>query len=187
MSSKYFQFISTIVAVILLRLADLSITYIYTPTLSNELNPLVSLGNLSWYGFLIFQIIITIMIAICWAFYIWGNPWPVTKNDLKYSDYIYYYFFDKLDPWSKRFFRFPKHVYPHVRLLVFVTTMTSLIISVFAIVNNLLLIIGFPLYEQFLINSASLFFPSMLLFTIFISANIFFTHEYRIYKRNESA
>ncbi len=185
MTSKYLKFVIVIVAVILLRIADLTITYLYTPTLSNELNPLVSLGNLSWYGLLVSQIILSLIIALCWAFYNWGKIWAVEKNNLKYSDYIYYYFFDKIDPWVKRFFRFPKHVYPHVRLLTFVITMTSLIISVFAIINNLLLIIEFSTYEQFLISSASMFFPSVLLFAIFASANLFFILEYKQYKHTQ--
>ncbi len=43
MCSKKTKFLIGTLSVVLTRIADLFITYIYTPTLMNELNPLVSI------------------------------------------------------------------------------------------------------------------------------------------------
>ncbi|MCK4904455.1 MAG: hypothetical protein KAS35_07160, partial [Candidatus Marinimicrobia bacterium] len=67
-------------------------TFIYTPNLRYEWNPVVSVFNYSWMGMLITQILIIGFILAVMSFYFFKKPLINLPNDLSFNEYIYYYF-----------------------------------------------------------------------------------------------
>ena len=68
------QYITAITYIILLRITDLGLTFIYTPDLRYEWNPIVSVFNYSWIGMLITQILIICLIIAVMSFYFKKKP-----------------------------------------------------------------------------------------------------------------
>ena len=56
------HYITAITYILLLRILDLGLTFIYTPDLRYEWNPVVSVFNYSWIGMLITQVLIICLI-----------------------------------------------------------------------------------------------------------------------------
>jgi hypothetical protein len=176
---SYFFAVFSIAA---LRAADLYITFIYTPDLGSEWNPLVSLFGFTWYGFVITQICIVTFISIMMFFYFNRTPSEINLEGLSFSDFCYVYFFGKLRPWPQRLFTFPKHFKPHLVLNGFIFMVVTIGISVFAILNNLLLISQNTPYITFVESHHKVYFPAVFALMVISALYTFFTKEYCFYK-----
>ena len=75
------QYITAITYIILLRAVDLGLTFIYSPNLKYEWNPVVSVFNYSWAGMLITQIIIISLIITIMSFYFYKKPLTDLPHD----------------------------------------------------------------------------------------------------------
>ena len=88
--------------IILLRFLDLYITYLYTPDLRSEWNPLISIFGVSWLGFIFTQILIVAFVSLLMFFYFNRTSTEIDQKGLSFNDFIYVYFFGKLRPWPGR-------------------------------------------------------------------------------------
>lgn len=177
------KLILTSCSLFILRGLDLLFTYIYMPDLEQEYNPLVSIFGATWPTFLLFQLLLFLFIEL-WAFiYFKFPPVVVREKNLNFTDFIYVYFFGMLRPWPQRMFTIPTHFKPHLIFNGFLFTSVTIMVSLFAIMNNLLLIWNVPFYVDFLKVHYNIFFPIVFVLIALISANLFFYKQYSIYKK----
>lgn len=172
-------------SVLILRGLDLLCTYIYMPELDAEYNPLVSLLGASWGGLLLAQLLLVLLISGCAYLYATLKPPQVSMKNLTLSDFIYVFFFGELHPWRKRFFSRPKDFKTHLYFNGFLIPSVAILVSIFAIINNLLLILNIAPYREFLNRWFDLFFPLVFLTIIVISALLFFHLQYHTYKKQQ--
>ena len=179
------QFITAISYIILLRIVDLGLTFIYTPTLQYEWNPVVSVLNYSWMGMLITQILFVSLIIIVMSFFFYKKPITNLPNDLSYNDYIYYYFHNEKRTKKRKWFKLTRKNI--IRILAyngFLLMTLTISISYLAIINNILIIYNVRPYSNFIGQYGSLFYISFLVITAILSFIIFFILDYRSYKKN---
>ena len=176
-------YIWSIMAIILLRFLDLYITYLYTPDLRSEWNPLISILGVSWLGFIFTQFLIVAFVSSLMFFYYNRTPTETVQKGLSFNDFIYVFFFGKLRPWPGRIFSIPTNLKRHLVFNGFLFMLITIIISCLAIANNLLLMSRINFYESFIGKYYNTFFPmSFIMITIF-SVYLFFGIEYRNYKK----
>lgn len=174
----------TIALIVLLRATDLLLTWFYTPDLDTEYNPLVSILGHSWGGLIGTQLLFLVMIALCGAYYFFKPKRNVECKGLNFPDFIYYYFFHTLKPWPQRFFSKVVDRNAHMLFNGFMFLSVAILISLFAILNNSLLLMRAEWYEQFLLHHYSYFFPSVFITIAALSAFLFFGIEYRRYQQS---
>jgi len=107
--NKKLKFILTTLWILLSRSFDAYCTYLYTPDLSREANPLVTMGGIStWTTLLIILSILTIYVI--YAYYISVfKPMkllPVEKG-YSFSNMIAYVYLGRKDKWPAIFYKLP--------------------------------------------------------------------------------
>jgi hypothetical protein len=180
---KIFCYCSVIVLILVLRVVDLLITYHYTPDLSFEFNPLVSVFGAKWYSFILLQLLIVTFISYVIHFYFFKEENIISKKDLSLLDFIYCYFNGELKPLHARFAFFPKHVRRHLAFNGFILMVLSIGVSTFAIIHNLLLVHRISWYEKLIIHHHIAVFSSLLGGALVVSSLTFSLMEYSRYKK----
>lgn len=181
---RWRSYLRAVVAIIVLRTADLYITFLYTPDLASEWNPLVSIFGLTWYGFIATQIGIIIFISILMLFYFNRKPPEISLQGLSLNDFSYVYFFGKLHPWPGRMFTFPRHYRRHLAFNGFLFMVITIGISTFAIIHNVLLIAGNSDYAAFVEKYHEAYFPLTFAITLITALYAFFVKEFHYYKKS---
>lgn len=183
---RWKPYVCSIIAIIALRFLDLYLTYLYTPDLGAEWNLLVSRFGVSWTGFVVAQLLIVTFVVFLMFFYFNRNPAVIPEKGLTFHDFAYCYFFGKLRPWPARLFSMPSNLSRHLAFNGFVFLMITMLVSIFAIVNNLLLLLDVTAYTNFIGRSHRFFFPCV--FAVFTMASVFlyFYIEFDKYKKQQS-
>lgn len=176
------RYIATVLTLLLLRMTDLFLTWIYTPDLTAEYNPVVSVLGSSWQGLITVQLVFLLAVALFGTFAFFSEPPKVTMKGLNMPDFIYCYFFHELRPWPQRFFTRPSDHRPHLIFNGFMFISVALLISIFAILNNALLILRVNWYETFLANHYVSYFPTVFISIVTLSFFLFFGKSYSNYK-----
>lgn len=179
------QYITAITYIFLLRILDLGLTFIYTPNLKYEWNPIVSVFNYSWVGMLISQVLVISLIIAVMSFYFFKKPlinWP---NDLSFSEYIYYYFHNEKRTKKRKYLKPTRQTINRVLAYNGFILMTMAIsISYLAIINNLMVIYTVKSYSIFIGQYGNSFYLSFLIIMAILSFILFFVMEYKSYKNN---
>jgi hypothetical protein len=171
--------------IFLLRVSDLFITFLYTPDLASEWNPLVSLFGASWPAFIAVQLLIVAFAFFLMFFYFSRTPTVTDLKDLSFNDFIYVYFFGKLRPWPQRIFSRPTDVRRHLVFNGFFFMLTITLVSMYAIINNLLLLSKVELYCHFIARHYATCFPAVFIGAAVFSVYLFFGIEYARYKKTQ--
>ena len=89
MDKKIKKFLLLTVLLIVGRVYDGYTTYLYTPDLSKEANPLVSLLGLGWGSMIITQILLVSLLICCLYYYLnnYNTAFPNKKN-LTFTKFI---------------------------------------------------------------------------------------------------
>ena len=180
---RWKSYISAIAVIAALRALDLYVTFRYTPDLGREWNPVISFFGTSWTGFIVIQVIVTAFIAFLMFFYFNRGPTTTDQDGLSFLDFIYVYFFGKLRPWPERIVSFPTNLKRHLIFSGFLFMMITTLISVFAIVHNLLLMAQVERYVDFVARHYRIYFPACFMAVTVFSLYCFFTIEYLHYRR----
>jgi len=179
------QYITAITYIILLRIADLGLTFIYTPNLEYEWNPVVSVFNYSWMGMLITQIFIVCLIVAVMSFYFFKIPLTNLPNDLSFREYIYYYFHNEKKTKKRKYLKPTRQTLNRVLAYNgFILMTLAISISYLAIINNLMVINKVRSYSNFIGQYGNVFYISILVIMAILSFILFFTIEYRSYRKN---
>lgn len=179
------QYITAITYIFLLRILDLGLTFIYTPNLKYEWNPIVSVFNYSWVGMLISQVLVISLIVAVMSFYFFKKPLVNLPNDLSFSEYIYYYFHNEKRTKKRKYLK-PTHQTIN-RVLAyngFILMTMAISISYLAIINNLMVIYTVKSYSIFIGQYGNSFYLSFLIIMAILSFILFFVMEYKSYKNN---
>lgn len=179
------QYITAITYIFLLRILDLGLTFIYTPNLKYEWNPIVSVFNYSWVGMLISQVLIISLIIAVMSFYFFKKPLINLPNDLSFSEYIYYYFHNEKRTKKRKYLKPTRQTINRVLAYNGFILMTMAIsISYLAIINNLMVIYTVKSYSIFIGQYGNSFYLSFLIIMAILSFILFFVMEYKSYKNN---
>ena len=179
------QYITAIAYIILLRIVDLGLTFIYTPNLRYEWNPIVSVFSYSWVGMLITQILIVGLIIAVMSFYFYKKPLSGLPNDLSFNEYIYYYFHNQKRTSSRKWYNLPRQKMNRVLAYNgFILMILVISTSYLAIINNLMVIFKVRSYSNFIIQYGNSLYITILIIMAIFSFILFFILEYRLYKNN---
>ena len=180
MNSKHY--ITAIAYIIFLRIADLAITFIYTPYLRYEWNPVVSVFNYSWIGMMLTQVVAVGFIISMMYFYFSHKPASDIPSDLTFWEYIYFYFHNEKKTRKHKLVRFNKKT---IRKILayngFILMILVISISYLAIINNLLVIYKMESYSNFIAQYQNYFYPAVMAILAIASWLAFFLLEYRKY------
>jgi hypothetical protein len=109
MHPKWLKFISLTTWLVLTRAIDVYATFQYTPDLTMEANPLVSVFGLNSWSVLI-SIIVTLLVFVIYLYYIHifkrDLPYPEEKG-YSFSEFAGYLYFGKKRPWYEMMYRIP--------------------------------------------------------------------------------
>ena len=179
------QYITAIAYIILLRIVDLGLTFIYTPNLRYEWNPIVSVFSYSWVGMLITQILIVGLIIAVMSFYFYKKPLSGLPNDLSFNEYIYYYFHNQKRTSSRKWYNLPRQKMNRVLAYNgFILMILVISTSYLAIINNLMVIFKVRSYSNFIIQYGNSLYITILIIMAISSFILFFILDYRSYKDN---
>ena len=179
------DYITAIAYIILLRLLDLGLTFIHTPKLRYEWNPIVSVFGYEWIGMLLTQILVISLIVAIMSFYFFKKPLINLPDDLSFRDYIYFYFHNQKRTTEKKWLKY-NHVTRN-RILAyngFILMTMAISISYLAIINNLMVIYTVKSYSRFIGQYGNLFYLSILIVMAISSFLLFFVLEYRSYRKS---
>lgn len=178
------QYITAITYIFLLRILDLGLTFIYTPNLRYEWNPVVSVFNYSWMGLLITQVLIISFILAVMSFYFFKKPLINLPTDLSFKEYIYFYFHNEKRTKKRKFLKPTRQTLDRVLAYNgFILMTLAISISYLAIINNIMVIRGVGAYSNFIGQYGSVFYISVLVIMAILSFILFFTIEYRSYRK----
>lgn len=182
--------IALLVIMLCLRATDIYITYLITPDLSQEWNPLVSFFGHSWGGLLAVQIVLFMVAAFCAHKSVYHDAFSCYPIGFNYREFVYFHFNERTDPprrWIAKFFKFPKvnrvSLTRHFAFICFVYFSTFISVSIFAIVNNSLIYYEMPAYMEFVYRYSNAYILGVFVVSIFINAQIYFYIGYSRYKR----
>jgi hypothetical protein len=182
---RWKSYFSAVFVITGLRFLDLYITYQYTPDLKCEWNPLVSIFGASWSGFILTQVLLVLFVASLMFFYFNRKPAIITQNGLSFDDFMYAYFYGKPRPWPIRMLSLPKNPERHLVFNGFIFMTITILISGFAIVNNLLLIAHVDWYIGFVAQYYHIYFPVCFASVVIFSLYRFFAIEYDNYQQKK--
>lgn len=183
------QYLLTALFIVALRIVDLLTTYIYTPRLCCEWNPIVRIFGASWGGLIFSQEVVVGLICAMMYFYFSRRQAYEIPAGLSFGNFIRFYYNrsegsgGEAESLPKRFFGVPKNWH---RILVFngfIFMALAISVSIFAILNNLLIIFAVPFYLDFMAEFQLIFHPLMLVCFAAASVYLFFSLEYRLYRR----
>ena len=179
------DYITAIAYIILLRLLDLGLTFIHTPKLRYEWNPVVSVFGYSWLGMLITQVLIISFILFVMSFYFLRKPLVDPPDDLSFNEYIYYYFHNQKKTKEKKWLKYNRITINRVLAYNGFILMTMAIsISYLAIINNIMVIYTVKSYSRFIGQYGNYFYLSILIIMAIFSFLLFFVMEYRSYQKS---
>ena len=171
--------------IILLRIIDLGLTFIYTPNLKYEWNPIMSIFNYSWVGMLITQILIVCLIIAIMSFYFYKKPLSDLPNDLSFNEYIYYYFHNEKKTKKRKWFKLTqKNINRVLAYNGFILMTLSISISYLAIINNLMVIYKVRSYSNFIVQYGNFLYLTILIIMAILSFILFFIMGYKSYRKN---
>ena len=127
---KKIKFWILISALFLLMIIDGLLTFINTPDLSMEANPLVTECGLGWASLIIANILVFIFIFII-SYYSYFKYKTVYTNETKYTAYCSQIIYDRPDMFWKGII--PKHVVPYIAGLGFAILYSTIIAHVILI------------------------------------------------------
>lgn len=176
------KYLLALASIVILRVLDLYTTFIYTPQLKYEWNPLVRIFGFTWGGVIASQVILVLLIAALMYFYFERKPVKGLPKNLSFIDFMDRYFGEKRNGWLTRVFGIPKNLKKVLVFNGFVFMALAIGVSAFAILNNLLIISSVPAYLDFMAQFQNIFYPCVFLAAGLFSFRLFFMIEYRSYE-----
>lgn len=108
---KKAKFWILITVLLILQLADMSLTYLNTPDLSMEGNPLVAKFGLGWEALIIANVL-SFTLAFLVSYYSYFKYKTIYTNQTKFTSYFSQIIYDRPDMFWKGLF--PKHITPYI-------------------------------------------------------------------------
>jgi len=168
---------------IITRFWDITSTYIITPNLEKETNPIVSIFGQGWLSIIIIQIIL-ISVIIIFNYYSLFKIKSIHPSHKGYTfiDFLTYFYFGEKQNLIKLLYKFPKNKIILVNMLGYVLPRTLIVVSVFISLSSTFLIISSS-YAKFYSVARPYYYIVLALIALFFIF-CFFRREYNIYQKN---
>lgn len=172
-------FIITVVLLLISRSFDFITTYLYTPDLAKEGNPIVKYFGSGWEIMIIITIILLAVVVYCFYLDCFKREKIITENKLSFKEFIPYFLFGKQEKFSAIFYKTVKRK-PFLRLLGYLVTYTLIVVGFMIGTSTTFLIIS-EKYRK--IYNPKIYIVSFVLFALFFYYK-FFRKEYKYYCKN---
>jgi hypothetical protein len=183
MRNPRLKFAAAMAALVLLRSLDLFLTFLYTPTLAGEWNPVVSRFNSAWTGMILVQVAVIAAVSVPMYCYFTFPKTLVDEPGLGYNQFVYFYFFKTRPQGLKRFLIRPRNFKGVMVFNGFALMWAIAGVSLFAIAHSLLLLNRCFPYERFIVAHAVPYFLTAYLIIAAVPVYAFFLREYADYRR----
>lgn len=182
MSKNKLEFFLLTLLLIITRFWDVITTYMVTPDLERETNPLVSIFGRGWVAVIIFQVILVSIIIILnyLSLFKIKSSYPSQKG-YSYKEFIMYYYFGKEENLIKMIYKFPQDKVTLIKLLGYVLPRALIVISIFISTSSTFLIISSDYSEFYAV--AKPYYYIVLIGIAFLFIILFFKREYGIYQK----
>lgn len=108
MKNKLIIFITVSLWIIITRIYDAYETYLFTPDLHKEINPLVKYLHFGWTGLLLAITLLVVYIIISFYTFLFDKSVTLPKESgLSFSAFFTTWYFGKKEKWYKAFYKFP--------------------------------------------------------------------------------
>jgi hypothetical protein len=135
------KFIKLSALLVLTRAADLYTTYLSTPDLKYEFNPLVSKLGLGWTGLILAQIAFLVFIIYALWVYCFKNVETLSiKEGLSLKEFVSLFYFGNTTSFSKIFYKLPTNKDSLLYSVGYVATYSLIIISIIVSSSTYLLV-----------------------------------------------
>ncbi len=163
------------------RCWDITATYVITPDLEKETNPIVSIFGQGWMAVIIFQIILASVVIILnyYSLFKIKNSYPSQKG-YSFKDFITYYYFGEKRSLIKMLYKFPKNKSVLIKALGYILPRSLIVISVFISLSSTLLIVSSD-YQKFYAAAKPCYYV-ILIAIVSVFYVLFFKKEYTIYQ-----
>ena len=167
---------------IMTRFWDITSTYIISPNLEKETNPIVSIFGQGWVSIIIIQIILISVIIIFNYYSLFKiNIIHPSNKGYKFIDFLtYFYFGEKQNP-IKLLYKLPKNKIILVNMLGYVLPRTLIVVSVVISLSSTFLIFSSS-YAKFYSVARPYYYIVLVLIALFFYI-LFFRREYNIYQK----
>lgn len=139
-ANKKKKLITVIFLLSITRIGDGLTTYLVTPNLEGEKNPLVTVFEFGWISLILSGFFLVMLVSFLYHYYLHYeesvNP-PEQLKDMK--SYISYYYFGDKDSFPKLFYAFPKNKQALLASIGFVLSHSLIAYSFLLIFHNLLI------------------------------------------------
>lgn len=182
MNKKIKKFLLLTILLIVGRVYDGYTTYLYTPDLSNEANPLVSLLGFGWTSIVITQFILVSLLICCLYYYLYNyNPPFPNKKKLKLKEFISNLNYNYDHSFFKIFYKLPDNRNVFFAKIGYAASMTMIFAGYIVGTSTTLLLIS-DTYRQFYKNGAPFLLYGILFGLITYFMYNFYLKQYRIYQ-----
>jgi len=171
-------FILIVILLLISRCYDFITTYLYTPDLLNEGNPLVVYLGFGWTHLIIITAVLLVGVIYCFYLDYFKRDKIITENKLSFKEFVPYSYFGRDEKIIAIFYKTPK-LKPFLRWLGYTITYTLIVVGFMIGTSTTFLIIS-EKYKG--IYNAKVFIATMVLIALFFAYN-FFRKEYKYYKK----
>ena len=181
MGKKKSEFLLLAFLLVSTRCWDIITTYMVTPDLKTETNPLVSILGRGWVSVIISQIILVSIIIILnhQSLFKIKSSHP-SQRGYSYKEFIRHYYFGKKESMIKMIYKLPQDKRTLIKLLGYVLPRALIVISIFISASSTFLITSWD-YKRFYAVARPYYYIALIA-TAFVFIMLFFKKEYKIYQ-----
>ncbi len=184
-SGKKFYFLLLIY--LILAISDLSLTYLGTPDLKNEANPLITVFGLGW-GALILANIIQYIVFFTFAYYTFVRYKRPIIQCMGIKQFVSILFFNRSDKFIWIFFKWPANKACWKNLVApfgYTIVMTFIVNTLIVVIDWIIILSGNRLYMSIRTEIPSLIVNAFVIIVLFFCFFIYwFVKEYKFNKKN---
>ncbi len=168
---------------ILARCWDMVATYLVTPDLEKETNPIISVFGQGWTAVIIIQaILMSVIITLnYYSLFKIKSSYP-SQRACSFKEFIAYYYFGEKQNLIKMLYRFPKNRDVLIKALGYILPRALIVISIFISMSSTLLIVNND-YRKFY-TVAKPYYYIVLIAIVFVFCALFLKKEYVLYQKS---
>lgn len=184
MSRIKLEFCLLTLLLLITRFWDAILTYIITPNLEKETNPIVSLFGQGWVSLISIQIILISVIIILnyYSLFKIKNIYPSQKG-YSFKEFLSYYYFGEKQNLIKLLYKMPKNKSTLIKSLGYMLPRTLIVVSIFISLSSTFLV--YSSYYRKFYSVARPYYYIVIAAIAFFFYILFFKREYAIYQKNK--
>jgi hypothetical protein len=181
------EFLFLVSLALMTRLGDLWSTYLYTPSLQAEKNPLESIFHLGWNGILVANLLITIAVVYCNYYQLHMYTAKIVNVNVRnLKEYISFICFNDTSQFWSFLFKLPKDKSVLFTLFGYAGIRTLIFGGILATLNNLFRFYNIGIYLRFIqwIKYPTGFIYGLIILSFYIFLFYYMSLEFRRWRYN---